>query len=274
MPTARIISAAVLIPPVLAAVHFGSPFFDALVAVGAVILVWEWSGLGGDANAGRAAVVVLGATSLAAVGAAAVGRAELTPMVLVLGCVAVWCAAPRGGGLSSAGGAPDRRRWLAGGVLYIGGSCAALVWLRAFPEFGRDTIFWLFALVWAADTGAYVCGSMIGGPKLAPAVSPAKTWAGLIGGILCAAAAGWAAAAAMGRGGAMPLVLFSGFMGAVSQAGDLAESWIKRRFRVKDTGNIIPGHGGLMDRVDGLMAVALATALITAAGKGNVFLWR
>ena len=145
----------------------------------------------------------------------------------------------------------QRTLWLVAGFPYIVLPSAALVWLRADPTLGRETVFWLFALVWAADTGAYVCGRLIGGPRLAPRISPAKTWAGLLGAIVSAAIAGAVTATIIGYDGALPLAAVSAALGAVAQAGDLAESWVKRQFRVKDTGTLIPGHGGLMDRVDG-----------------------
>lgn len=163
---------------------------------------------------------------------------------------------------------------LVAGALYIILPMAGLVWLRADAEWGRATVFWLFALVWSADTGAYAFGRIIGGPKLAPAISPNKTWAGLVGAVLCAAAAGAVAAYLIQAAtGIYFLVLFSAFLGAVDQAGDLLESAFKRRFGVKDTGTLIPGHGGLLDRADGLLAVVGVTALISLAGKGNILSW-
>ena len=160
------------------------------------------------------------------------------------------------------------------GVLYIILPMAGLVWLRADAEWGRATMFWLFALVWSADTGAYAFGRIIGGPKLAPGISPNKTWAGMAGAVLCAAAAGAVAAYIIQAGtDIFLLALFSAFLGAVDQAGDLLESAFKRHFGVKDTGRLIPGHGGLLDRADGLLAVVGVTALISLAGKGNILSW-
>jgi len=213
-PTARIVSAVVLAPVVLAAVYFGSPAFDALVAIAALVLAWEWNRL---------------------------------------------CA--------------GRPGWLAAGFLYIALPSAALLYLRGDAEAGLETVLWLLAVVWAADTGAYAVGRLVGGPKLAPRISPAKTWSGLFGGIGSAGAVGWAAALILGLEGMLGLVLWSATVGAVSQGGDLLESWIKRRFGVKDTSGILPGHGGLFDRVDGLLAAAVAVAAVTAAGKGSILTW-
>src|SRR5436305_1773858 len=138
---------------------------------------------------------------------------------------------------------------------------------------GRLTLLWVFAVVWATDIGAYMIGRQIGGPLLAPHWSPRKTWAGMIGGAGCAALAGWAAARLLGVS-ALPLVLVSAGLAIVEQFGDLAESVAKRRFGVKDSSGLIPGHGGLLDRLDGLLAVIPAVALLTLIGGGSVLAWR
>lgn len=167
--------------------------------------------------------------------------------------------------------------WLALGMVYIALSCWALWRLRVDPEWGRVTLFWLLALVWGADTGGYVFGRALGGPKLAPAVSPNKTWSGFLGGTFTSALCGWAVVYFMLDTQVYnvdwQIAAFSAAIAVVSQIGDLFESWIKRRFGVKDSGAIIPGHGGLFDRVDGLVAAALAVALITIGVRGNVIAW-
>ena len=128
------------------------------------------------------------------------------------------------------------------------------------PAQGRDLVFWLLAVVWATDIGAYFAGRGIGGAKLAPAISPNKTWAGLIGGALAAALVGIIAARLLGSG-AIPLAVGGMALAVVAQGGDLLESWCKRRFGVKDSSHVIPGHGGILDRVDGLLAVFPAAFL-------------
>jgi phosphatidate cytidylyltransferase len=152
--------------------------------------------------------------------------------------------------------------------------CVLLLWLAAAEEAGRHTLLWIFAVVWATDIGAYAIGRQLGGPRLAPRWSPRKTWAGLIGGAGCAALAGWATARLLGASSVLPLVLVSAGLAIVGQFGDLAESVAKRRFGVKDSSGLIPGHGGLLDRLDGLLAVIPAVALLTLIGGGSVLTWR
>ncbi len=159
--------------------------------------------------------------------------------------------------------------WNAWGVAYAGVSALTLFLIRDDDSAGLIAIFFLFAVVWATDALAYFIGRALGGPKLAPAISPAKTWSGAIGGAVGGVAAGVAFAAATGWAGlwaaAIALVL-----AVVSQFGDLLESWLKRRQGVKDSSHLIPGHGGLMDRVDGLVAAAWALYLIGAVfGSGD-----
>ena len=125
-----------------------------------------------------------------------------------------------------------------------------------------------------SDVCAYVAGRVLRGPRLAPQWSPGKTWAGLIGGTGCAALAGWGTAGILGISAALPLVLASAGLAIVEQFGDLAESVAKRRFGVKDSSGLIPGHGGLLDRLDGLLAVIPAVALLSLIDDGGVLTWR
>lgn len=202
------------------------------LVLGAAALAGMWWG-----GAAWAAVVALGACALAAEWAALTRHP--------------WRGAPLSG--------PSRACL---GLLYLLPGCASLAWLRLGPASGlRDTAF-LLLVVWASDVGAYVAGRALGGPKLAPWISPGKTWSGGAGG-LCAAVA-------VGAGfGSAAAVAAAALLGIVSQAGDLGESAIKRGFGVKDSGRIIPGHGGLLDRVDGLIVAApVAAGLAALMGPG------
>ena len=263
----RALSAVVLAVPVMAAVYFGWPYFQLLTAAAALILAWEWTRVCG-ATAGNK-LAILGALLLAVVMTAALAQPGMALVVLGLGFALLW-ALPR---FEEEPASAQDRLWFASGILYVGIPCVALIWLRGDGEAGRQTLIWLFAVVWAADSGAYAMGRLIGGPLLAPAISPNKTWSGLIGGVACAGAAGAALAALFGRTGVVPLSLLGAAIGAVAEAGDLTESWIKRHFHVKDASNIIPGHGGLMDRVDGLLAAAAVMALLELIGKESVLAW-
>jgi len=149
-----------------------------------------------------------------------------------------------------------------------------LIWLRGDDPVGRDTLFWLLLLVWATDIGAYAAGRLIGGPLLLPVVSPKKTWAGLVGGVVSAGLVGLGVGLALSLPHPAWLAVASGVLAVVAQAGDLMESWVKRRWGVKDSSNIIPGHGGLLDRVDGLLAAALAVALATLASGTAILQWQ
>lgn len=162
--------------------------------------------------------------------------------------------------------------WLLVGVVYIAAPCGALIWLRGDDVPGMITVMWLFAVVWSADIGAYLTGRALRGPKLAPRISPGKTWAGFVGGVVIAGivAAGFARA---WEGDMLSLGLWGFAVAVASQVGDLAESALKRRFDVKDSSNLIPGHGGVLDRVDALVAGAVVLALLKYAMGRTAMPW-
>jgi phosphatidate cytidylyltransferase len=200
-------------------------------------------------------------------GAAILGAPYWDILVALMGALMAWEWARLCG---------RRRGWLLLGVLYVSLPCLALLWIRDLPG-GLETLLWVLVLVWATDTAAYVAGRGIGGPRLAPRISPNKTWAGLAGGAVGAALVGFAAVLLRGAppdagplGDAWLLVALSAILALVEQAGDLAESAVKRHFGVKDSGNLIPGHGGVLDRVDGLIAVSLAVAGLSALGGRSI----
>ena len=156
------------------------------------------------------------------------------------------------------------------GVLYILLAVVALAWLRAG---GWGNVLFVLLIVWATDIGAYLVGRRVGGARLAPAISPGKTWSGAVGGLACAAGVGLVTALfASGTSGRAMLVAAG--LSVAAQAGDLLESGMKRHFGVKDSSRLIPGHGGLLDRLDGLLAAAPIAALLAAAIGRGVALWR
>lgn len=154
------------------------------------------------------------------------------------------------------------RRALALGTIYVGLPILALLLIRRQEE-GIFWTLWALPLVWLTDIGAYAAGRAIGGPKLAPKISPAKTWAGLGGGVLAASA--FAAILHLRFGLPLRLTLATPLLAVLAQGGDLYESWLKRRAGVKDSGNLLPGHGGVLDRLDGVVAVAPAAAFLAVA---------
>lgn len=258
----RFASAVVLGAPFLVAVYAGSPSFDLVIIAAAGLLAWEWSRLtaADDGAAERWRGVVFVIWTLIAVAFAAL----FSPPA---GLVVVAAAAA---GLLFWGG---REAWLAAGVAYLALPCIALLWLRQHGDDGRAVVFWLIAVVWASDVGAYFAGRILGGPKLAPAISPNKTWAGFFGGAIAAAVTGAIAAPLLDAARPALMAAVSVLLGISAQGGDLFESWLKRRFGVKDTSALIPGHGGILDRVDGLMVAAMLLALIGLTGKGSMLAW-
>jgi phosphatidate cytidylyltransferase len=162
--------------------------------------------------------------------------------------------------------------WTLAGIAYIGLPVVALIWLREQDQ-GRTTAFWLFIVVWATDIAAYAVGRVVGGWRLMPKVSPNKTWAGLVGGIAGAALAGAILGVALDSN-AWLLALAAAALALVAQGGDLLESAIKRHFGAKDSSKLIPGHGGLLDRIDGLMTAAPAAALMCLVAGEGIAAWR
>lgn len=257
----RVASALVLAPPILAAFYYGTPYSEAVVLLAAGLLTWEWSRLCGGGRLGLAGIVAIGG-SMAAVAAGALSLYPVSSWLIAVGAMAVLLAARR---------EPGKPIWYVYGLLYSALPCLGLLWLRQDPEQGRALVFWLLFVVWATDIGAYFAGRAIGGPKLAPRFSPNKTWAGLVGGAVCAAAVGAGMAALRPLGGPeWPPLTAAGaslLLALVAQTGDVFESGIKRHFGVKDSSQLIPGHGGLMDRLDGLIAVTLVVALFFGLRK-------
>jgi phosphatidate cytidylyltransferase len=210
----RTVSACALIPPVIAAIYFGSPYFEVLITLSAFILLWEWYRL-----------------------------------------------------------CDGKTLWVLFGIIYISVPCYFLTQLRIDLDLGKQTVLWIFVLVWSADTGAFVTGRVIGGPKLAPSISPNKTWSGLSGGIFAAGIVGFFSTLILGHQNMVSLTLLSALLGLISQGGDLFESWIKRHFNKKDTGTLIPGHGGLFDRVDGLLTTSAVAATLSFYIKESPLTW-
>jgi phosphatidate cytidylyltransferase len=245
-----------MVPLALAAVWFGSPYLPALVALAGAGMGWEWARLSRLRSPSAVVLIVLGPF----VAACAMALAQ---------DLAAWLLAFLfAAGVAAAEKDLRLRLWGAVATLWIALPCAAILWLDRGAG-GRERIIYLFVVVWASDIGAYAFGRLIGGPKLAPALSPKKTWSGAIGGLACAMLVGGFGAAALASESPVALLAISAFVAIAAQLGDLAESFAKRRFNVKDSGGLIPGHGGLLDRLDSLLAAALALAVALAAATAG-----
>ena len=210
----------------------------------------------------------LSALVLAPVALAAlwVGGAAWTVLVAL---VAVVLAAEWAGLSAQAMTTRGRLATALAGVPYVGCAVAGLLYLRADPAFGRWATLFVVLIVWGSDVGAYVFGRWLGGPRLAPAISPGKTWSGAVGGLVAAVAVGALVVALAGDAPGAGSLAVAATLAVASQAGDLLESWIKRLAGVKDSGHLIPGHGGAFDRLDGLLVAApLAAVLAWVAGPG------
>ncbi|MCP8938214.1 phosphatidate cytidylyltransferase [Alsobacter sp. SYSU M60028] len=261
---ARVVSGIVLAAVALTAAWAGGLLFGVFWTVAAIVVLREFLMLVG-VGAGRLRLVWgVGAVAIAAAAAFAEGAPQtsaLAWLIAVAGAVLALLLAP--GGL---------RLWSALGVLYASVIAIVPIALRGDPAHGLVAILWLFGVVWLTDIGAYFAGRAIGGPKLWPAVSPKKTWSGFIGGVLAGTLTAVAAVTLAGQ--ALGTTWFSGpglvaltlAAACVSQGGDLLESALKRKFHVKDSSHLIPGHGGFMDRLDAFWAVCVLIGAIALVG--------
>ena len=249
----RLISGAVLATVAFLLTYAGPLPFALLILVCALVISWEWGRLVRGATfdlgfflhaIGVTAAIVLAAAGYAALALAVLVITSITLVPLYIG---------RGARLSGLG------------VFYVGLPAVALLWLRSDEPFGFTAVLFVFAVVWASDTAAYAAGRSIGGPKLWPRVSPNKTWAGLAGALTAGAVAAAIFAVLEPEVGPLRLILLGVALALAAQAGDLAESALKRLFNLKDASALIPGHGGFMDRMDSIVAAAVAAALLALA---------
>ena len=254
----RIASGLVLAALALAATLYSPWSFLPLVVVGGGLAIWEWGkltrGNGFDGTALISAVTVAAVAVLTSL-----WRPDLATLILASASAVIFVTQP----------ARRQSAWSVAGLLYIALPAAALVWLRGDEALGAIAVVYLFAVAWTTDTASYAAGRLIGGPKLAPRISPGKTWSGFIIGALTPALVGIAFALALKSTSPLRLALVSVALALACQAGDLTESWVKRRFGAKDMSQMIPGHGGLLDRIDGLLFAAVLVALIGLSDLAN-----
>lgn len=248
----RIISGVILGVLVLAVTWVGGILFKGLSAIIMVLIHYEFS-------------IISGAPVKAPLANAIGWLAVLATALFILTSLPTMALAAIIIGALGAAVSGVRQRaalWPAVAVLYAGLSGLALAEIRGEGLFGLFAMLFVIAIVWSTDTLAYFCGRTLGGPKLAPRISPGKTWSGAIFGAAAGVAAGLGVAFAVRQGGGWALPLSALALSVASQIGDLFESWVKRRFNAKDSSRLIPGHGGVMDRVDGLVFAAFAAFLI------------
>lgn len=266
---ARLVSAVVLIPVSLGFVYLGGWLFALSLVFVTALMAFEWNRLAlGGKNRGKITGYVLIYTALIT-GVLALGLEGQWTFALLLtafAVVLVYALALR---------QKLKPMWATLGVPWLFLPMLSFIWLRAGVDgaYGIATIVWILLVVWGSDSGGYLFGKSLGGPKLAPHISPNKTWSGFVGGVALAMAAGLVMALWVGEGSAMGLVMVSAGLSAVSQIGDLAESSVKRHFGVKDFSSLIPGHGGVLDRFDGLLFVLMAAGLLQVWHDGTLLIW-
>jgi len=255
----RVVSGAILAPVALAAVLLGGFLFALLVAVVAAIAFWEMTGMAEARSwprVGSLVCLVAGLILLEGGSGYWAGALILIPAALAL----------------AAGIGERSLRWIGLALVYVGVPCAGFIVLRQAAPHGWAAILYILLVVWATDIAAYFGGRAIGGPKLWPRVSPKKTWSGALTGLAAAVVAGGATAGLAISGNMRAGLALAVPLSIAAQAGDLLESAVKRHFDVKDSGHIIPGHGGVLDRVDGLFGAAALAWLVALAGLGGEIL--
>lgn len=256
----RVATGVVAAPLFLLLVYLGFPYFNLLVALIAAVMAWEFTRMDGEGGAKRRGLIAV--ASVGAVVAASLVNAPVALLIVLVTTIAVLIADQVAG----------RKGFhvVQGAIPYVAVPAISLVIVATH---GWETMFWFLAVVWMTDIGAYAFGRMIGGPKLAPSISPNKTWSGAIGGLVTGTAAGLGFLMAFDVSPSVTLFAVSLAIGVLTEIGDLFESGLKRKYQVKDSGGIIPGHGGVMDRFDGLWAAAPLAAILCVVFEGGVRTW-
>ncbi len=246
----RIISAAILAPLALLTAYLGRWPFALFWGVAAIAVLWEWVVLVAGPSYRLMFSCCAGGVAIAGF-VGWLGRPIAAVLMVGLGALAAAIFAP-----------PERRFWVTVGIGYAGAMLLAPTFLRADDVYGFVAIVLVFAIVWTTDILGFFAGRIFGGPKLLPAVSPKKTWSGAIAGTVGAMIVAPVVAGLFGSFNNLTIVVIALVLSVLAQVGDLFESWVKRQFGAKDSSHLIPGHGGVMDRLDGFWAAVVAGCLI------------
>jgi phosphatidate cytidylyltransferase len=252
----RVCSALVLVPLAIGTAYLGGLPFAVFWGAAAMGVLWEWTSLVAGSDR-RSALMIGGASLVLALALVVADHPLAAVIVLAISTLGAAALAPA-----------ERRTWVAGGIPYAGAIGVAPIMLRSDTEHGFWAVMLLFAVVWTTDIAAYFAGRAVGGPKLMPHVSPNKTWSGAVGGLAAAVVVAVAVAKVADLPGLLAIAMLAVVLSVLAQAGDLFESFLKRKFGAKESSHLIPGHGGLMDRLDGFVAASVAAALIGLARGG------
>ena len=263
----RFLSAIALIPLVLGSIYYGDFWFASFVAISMGLMASELRQI---CNGGKIdSVGILGVILVASVVFITfVFDVGIALIIMFLSVFFIWLLLRLNGERKRSG-----RGWTVLGIILIGLTGCGLVWLRGFGESGLQLVFWLVISIWITDTFAYYTGRRFKGPKLAPTISPNKTWSGLFGAILGTAVWSGVWSVWTGTGTVFIIAIIGAGTAVLAQLGDLSVSVVKRRFGYKESGKLIPGHGGVLDRMDGFLVAAPFVALSLAVAKGNFSLW-
>lgn len=259
----RVLASAVLIPAALGAVYVGGWVLGLWTTAAGLAMAREWVRIVHRESLGwRFGLHALALGSSQAL--LALDRPDWALSAILFAALLASVAAQARG---------ERAVWAVLGIVYVAVPCFAFVWLRHLVPFGFETVVWLLGVVWATDSAAYVAGSIFGGPKLAPLVSPSKTWAGAVAGLAAGTLISIVLAQAVGASASWQFVGASVVLSVLTQCGDLAESFLKRTFGVKDASDLIPGHGGALDRLDGLIFATLGLGAFVGLAGHSPILW-
>lgn len=259
----RILASAILIPAALGAVYVGGWVLAVWTAAAGLAMSREWVRIVHRENFGWR----FGLHGLALAASQALLAMERPDWALAAVLAAAFV------GSIVAQGRQERGIWVILGILYVAVPCLSFVWLRHLVPLGFETVVWLLCVVWATDSAAYVAGSIFGGPKLAPVISPSKTWAGAVAGLAAGTLASIVLTQVVAGVATVEFIGASVALSFLTQCGDLAESFLKRTFGVKDASDLIPGHGGALDRLDGLIFATLGLAAFVGLAGYSPILW-